>query len=56
MRYTLLFLFVLLLSITASAGEVWLDELELGYVSQGWGQPEARRSVEKNPLRLSGTR
>lgn len=33
---------------------VHLDELDLRDVSQSWGQPHARRSVEDNPLKLGG--
>ena len=40
-----------------SAGEsvVWLDELDLSAVNQGWGRARARQSVEGNPLSIGGS-
>ena len=38
----------------AVAQTVWLDELDLSMMECGWGTPEARKSVEGNPLRVGG--
>lgn len=47
---------VLLLSaaIPAFARTVWLDELDLSPIKQGWGVPIARQSCVKKPLTLAG--
>jgi alpha-galactosidase len=34
---------------------IWLDSLDLNTIEQGWGKPQAGRSVDANPLRLHGT-
>ncbi len=36
------------------AETVWLDELELSSMQQGWGKPQAKLSVSKKPLSLLG--
>ena len=33
---------------------VWLDELPVSAITQGWGKPAANRSVEGNALRIGG--
>ncbi len=33
---------------------VWLDELDLSHARQGWGDPQARKSVQGKPLTLDG--
>ena len=40
--------------LTAFAQTVWLDELDLSTMEAGWGNPEARKSVEGNALRIAG--
>jgi len=50
-------LLVYVVTATAAAGAaetVWLDTLDLSAVRQGWGEPQARRSVEGNPLAVAG--
>jgi len=38
-----------------SDGEVlWLDELDLSGIEQGWGSPHANRSVDDHPLGVNG--
>ena len=36
------------------AQTIWLDELDLSAMECGWGTPEAKKSVEENPLTLAG--
>lgn len=38
----------------AAAAEVWLSDLDLALVRQGWSTAMKDRSVVKNPLRMSG--
>ncbi len=38
----------------ANARMVWLDELDLSEVRQGWGTPQPCRSVSGRPMRLGG--
>ena len=33
---------------------IWLDDLNLGMIKQGWGKAEAKTSVQGRPLRLQG--
>lgn len=33
---------------------IWLDSLDINNFEQGWGQPRARRSVERHPLTIHG--
>lgn len=50
---------LMLLIPVATPGAVeslWLDELDVSLIGQGWGQPQPRRSVEKNPILLNGER
>lgn len=35
-------------------GGIWLETLDLGLMVQDWGSPRAGRSVDNNPLRISG--
>lgn len=35
---------------------VWLDELDLGPVRQGWGKPQLNRSMRGQPLSIGGRR
>jgi alpha-galactosidase len=42
---------------TVAAAEVrtvWLDDLELGLIKQGWGKATAKKSVQGKPLRMQG--
>ena len=42
---------------TVTAAEtrtVWLDDLDLGMIKQGWGKAQAKKSVQGRPLRLQG--
>ncbi len=34
---------------------IWLDSLDVNTIEQGWGKPQAGRSVDANPLKLHGT-
>jgi alpha-galactosidase len=43
-----------LTSVEAPPHALWLDELETKSVQQDWGSPQARRSVDGNPLRING--
>jgi alpha-galactosidase len=36
------------------AGAIWLETLDLGRMDQGWGKPQAGRSVDERPLTLHG--
>jgi alpha-galactosidase len=38
----------------AAAGEVWLGDLDLQNMSQGYGSPQKNKSVDKHPLQLAG--
>jgi len=38
----------------AETRSVFLDEMDLGLIRQGWGEAQSRKSVEKRPLRLGG--
>lgn len=40
----------------AETRTVWLDELDLGVIHQGWGTPQARKSVKELDLLLGGKR
>ncbi len=52
-RFTLLLLTVLLSRVPdATAQVVWLDDLDLSPIHQGWGKPQAGKSVEGKPMRL----
>ena len=33
---------------------IWLESLDLTNIDQGWGQPRARRSVDRHPLKIHG--
>src|SRR5512135_370605 len=56
MKYLVLCLVLVTLSLPppAVAQTVWLDELDLSMMECGWGTPEAKKSVEGNPLRVGG--
>lgn len=57
-RFHIIAATLILFCAVAAAGEVrtvWLDELDLSHIRQGWGKPVARRSVVNMPLRLDGT-
>ena len=41
-------------AVAASAESVWLADLDLGGVVQGYGQPRKNKSVDKHPLKLGG--
>ncbi len=51
----LLSLCFLVPGLSAQAGQtVWLSSLDLSWVTQGWGEPEANQSVGRHPLTLKG--
>ncbi|AQT69916.1 Beta-hexosaminidase [Anaerohalosphaera lusitana] len=39
---------------TTFAAEVYLDELQIENITQGWGSPQTNRSVDGNPISISG--
>ncbi|NUP98803.1 MAG: NPCBM/NEW2 domain-containing protein, partial [Armatimonadetes bacterium] len=39
---------------TLPAAAIWLDSLDLGEMSVGYGRPQGRKSTDENPLRLGG--
>ena len=45
---------VVLMAGCAIAGEVWVGDLDLRNMAQGYGSPQKNKSVDKNPLRLAG--
>ncbi|MCX7006348.1 MAG: NPCBM/NEW2 domain-containing protein, partial [Kiritimatiellaeota bacterium] len=45
---------VLLVAGWAMANEVWVADLGLGNMSQGYGSPQKNKSVDKHPLKLGG--
>ncbi len=45
---------LLVLAGMVQAETVWLDELQVERIPQGWGQPHADLSVDGNPLRIGG--
>lgn len=40
----------------AASAAVWLDELDLSQMRQGWGTPQTNRSVRGQPLTIAGQR
>ncbi|MEK9138225.1 MAG: NPCBM/NEW2 domain-containing protein, partial [Bacteroidota bacterium] len=46
--------FSLISTSTSSSQTLWLDEMDLSTMEIGWGTPEARKSVEGNPLSIAG--
>src|SRR5579859_4341018 len=40
----------------AKAGTVWLDELDLSSVTQGWGEVHKNRSVDDHDLTIGGVK
>lgn len=45
----------LVLFVRSSAAEtVWLDELDLSKMRQGWGKPQINRSIREKPLSIGG--
>ncbi len=50
----ILCLALLLFPLQAVGQTIWLDEADLSPIQSGWGSPEARRSVEGNPLTIGG--
>jgi alpha-galactosidase len=48
------FAFLLTAVLPATAGTVWLDELDLSKATQGWGEPQKNKSVDRHPLRVAG--
>jgi alpha-galactosidase len=38
----------------ASAETVWLDTLNIGVATQGWGEPHKNKSVDNHPLTIAG--
>lgn len=47
-------LVVLTTAMTAAAGTLYLDELDVGAMTTGWGESQGRKSVDGNPLRIGG--
>ena len=45
---------ILLTAGWAAASEVWVADLGLGNMSQGYGSPQKNKSVDKHPLMLAG--
>ncbi len=45
---------ILLFSLQAAGQTIWLDEADLSAIQSGWGSPQARHSVEGNPLTIAG--
>jgi alpha-galactosidase len=44
-----------LLALSAHSAEtVWLHDLDLGKMHQGWGQPQVNRSIREQPLTIAG--
>ena len=44
-----------LLGLSVQAAEtVWLHELDLGKMRQGWGKPQVNRSIREQPLSIAG--
>ena len=39
-----------------AAESVWLSSLDVSKTQQGWGKPQADKSVEGNPLTIAGTK
>ena len=52
--FALGFSFALLTTGIASAETIWLDDLNLGSATQGWGEPHKNKSVEGHPLTIGG--
>ncbi|MFC1705797.1 glycoside hydrolase [Planctomycetota bacterium] len=52
----LLCVVVVFATTAVSAETVWLDTLDLAQVRQGWGRPQASKSVQGGPLSLGGRR
>jgi len=48
-------LFISYLSQAQTLDTLWIADLDLRGVDQGWGQPEANLSVDREPLTISGT-
>src|SRR5882724_9279231 len=48
-------LFVLPFAARISAATIWLDDLELGATSQGWGEPHKNQSVDGHGLNIGGS-
>ena len=48
--------FCLLFGLTAAAlaDTVWLDEMDLAKMKQGWGKPQVNRSMRELPLSIGG--
>ena len=40
---------------TLPAHAIWLDSLDVSKIEQGWGSPQAGRSVEGHPIKIHGT-
>ena len=52
--WTALFLFLFLAMPLSHASTVWMDDMDLSLVIQGWGQAHAREAVTGKPMRLNG--
>lgn len=54
-NFVLVFCAVLMpLAAVAAERVVWMDDLDLSPIKQGWGKPVARKSVEKKTMTLDG--
>ena len=52
--FALVFPLALLTTGIASAETIWLDDLNLGSATQGWGEPHKNKSVEGHTLTIGG--
>ena len=50
---TLIFSFSLVLSASAQQ-RIWLDDLDLTYMSSGWKTARARKAIDSDSIRLNG--
>ncbi len=51
-RFMTMLLLATFIAQTARGEVVWLDQLDLANVVQGWGTAQASKSVQQNPLRI----
>lgn len=54
MKTVLLIIIIIFFTGIQEAQTIWLDELNLTLMQCGWGTPEAKKSVEGNPLKIGG--
>src|SRR5438067_5268521 len=46
----------LVLPVSVRADTIGLDTLDLQYAEQGWGEPQANKSVDNHPIFIDGKR